>query len=77
MSENAALFMLCKGQHQPEGNINDVALPLMYPSIMKKGPWAAHTQTGGGGRIFVTSLHFTTKKRPCLHYPNPQQDTAH
>ena len=24
----------------------------------------------GGGRIFLTSLHFTTKKRPCLHYHN-------
>jgi len=24
----------------------------------------------GGGRIFVTSLHFTTKKCPCLHYHN-------
>ena len=22
----------------------------------------------GGGWIFVTSLHFTTKKQPCLHY---------
>ena len=31
----------------------------------------------GGGRIFVTSLHFTTKKRPCLHYHNLQQDIAH
>ena len=30
----------------------------------------------GGGRIFVTSLHFTTKKRPCLHYHNLQQDIA-
>ena len=34
-------------------------------------------QTQGGGRIFVTSLHFTTKKRPCLHYHNLQQDIAH
>ena len=24
----------------------------------------------GGGRIFVISLHFTTKKHPCLHYHN-------
>ena len=24
----------------------------------------------GGGQIFVTSLHFTTKKRLCLHYHN-------
>ena len=31
----------------------------------------------GDGRIFVTSLHFTTKKRPCLHYHNFQQDIAH
>ena len=27
----------------------------------------------GGGRIFVTLLHFTMKKGPCLHYHNLQQ----
>ena len=27
----------------------------------------------GGGRIFVISLHYTTKKRPSLHYHNLQQ----
>ena len=32
----------------------------------------------GGGWIFVTSLHFTTKTaRACLHYRNLQQDIAH
>ena len=31
----------------------------------------------GDGRTFVTSLHFTTKKRPCLHYHNFQRDIAH
>ena len=30
----------------------------------------------GGGWIFLTSLHFTTRKRPCLHYHNLQQDIA-
>ena len=30
----------------------------------------------GGGWIFVTSLHLTTKKRPCLDYHNLQQDIA-
>ena len=46
---------------------------------MKEGPWAAHItlcSDKGAGRIFVTSLHFTTKKRPCLHYHNLQQDIA-
>ena len=31
----------------------------------------------GCGRIFVTSLHFTMKNCPCLHYDNLQQDIAH
>ena len=31
----------------------------------------------GVGRNFITSLHFTTKKRPCSHYHNLQQDIAH
>ena len=31
----------------------------------------------GGGQIFVTSQHFTTKKRSCLHYHSLQQDIAH
>ena len=30
----------------------------------------------GGGWRFVTSLHFTTKKCPCLHFHNLQQDIA-
>ena len=28
-------------------------------------------------RGWVTSLHFTAKKRPCLHYLNLQQDISH
>ena len=31
----------------------------------------------GCGQIFVTSLHFAMKNRPCLHYDNLQQDIAH
>ena len=31
----------------------------------------------GGGQIFVTSLHFTTKKLPCLYYNDLQEDIAH
>ena len=46
----------------------------MYRSLTKKGPWAVHMHhfvlRQGGGRIFVTSLHFTTKKCPCLHCHN-------
>ena len=41
--------------------------------VSKKGPWAVHITSCsdmGGGRIFVTLLHFTTKKPPCLHYHN-------
>ena len=41
--------------------------------VSKKGPWAVHItlcSDMGGGRIFVTLLHFTTKKPPCLHYHN-------
>ena len=45
----------------------------MYRSLTKKGhAWAVHMHyfvlRQGSGRIFVTSLHFTTKKHPCLHY---------
>ena len=48
----------------------------------KKGPWeyqeyillAVHiTLCSDGGRIFVILLHYTTKKRPSLHYHNLQQ----
>ena len=31
------------------------------------------TLCSDGGRIFVISLHYTTKKRPSLHYHNLQQ----
>ena len=52
----------------------------LYHSLAKKGPWAVHITLcscrQGGGRIFVTLLHFTTKKCPCLHYHN-LQDIAH
>ena len=51
-----------------------------YRSLAKKGPWVVHItlcSNRGVGGYFVTSLHFTTKKRPCLHYHNLQQDIAH
>ena len=49
------------------------------PSSREKGPMGdTHyfVLRQAGGRIFVTSLHFTTKKPPCLHYHNLQQDIA-
>ena len=54
-------------------------LHMQYRSLAKKGPWAVNITlcSDGGGWIFVTSLHFTTKKRPCLHYHNLQEDIAH
>ena len=38
-------------------------LIVLTTSLAKKGPWAVHITlcSDGGGRIFVTSLHFTTK----------------
>ena len=70
MSRSATSFMLRKGQHQPEGNINNVALPLMYPSITKKGPWAAHTQTGGWADICNISA-FYHEKAPMFTLSQP------
>jgi len=46
----------------------------LYTVVSRKRAHGWYTllcaQTGGGW-IFVTSLHFTTKKRPCLHYHKP------
>ena len=51
----------------------------IYRSLVNKGPMGGthyFVLRQGGGWIFVTTLHFTTKKRPCLHYNNLQQDTV-
>jgi len=64
------------------GSFSDLGTPKIYRyrSLAKKGPWAVQhyfVLRQGGGRIFVTSLHYTTKKRPCLHYHSLQQDIAY
>ena len=51
-----------------------------YSSPKIKGPMGSthyFVLRQGAEWIFVTSLHFNTKKHPCLHYHNLQQDSAH
>ena len=52
----------------------------LHTVVSRKGPMGGvhyFVLRQGSGRIFVTSLHFITKKRPCLHFHNLQEDTAH
>ena len=51
----------------------------MYTVVLQKrahGRYITFVLRQGGGLIFVTSLHFTTKKHPCLHYPGVQTPEA-
>ena len=68
-------YIFCKKLHAlPCQHVEDYA-----PIVSEKGPMGGthyFVLRQGGGWIFVTSLYFTTQKRPCLHYHNPQKDIA-